>query len=248
MSDDDSDSNGGVRLNKYLASAGVGSRRACDALVLQGEVLVNGEPCLTPGYRVQPGDQVRASGKRIEPLRTESIVVHKPAGLVCTRSDENDRATIYELLPGRLHHLAHVGRLDMESEGLLIMSNDGELSQALTHPSHSIQKTYYVTTEHAFENSILTQLEKGVFTEVGKCRAVSVKRMSSRRLELVLNTGLKRQIRYMIQAVGHRVKRLIRIRIGDLNLDNLPPGKWRPLEKHERDALLALSLKSGRRK
>jgi pseudouridine synthase len=174
--------------------------------------------------------------------------VHKPAGLVCTRSDENGRPTIYELLPHRLHHLAHVGRLDMESEGLMIMSNDGELSQALTHPSHSIQKVYYVTTENAFENSILSQLEKGVFTEVGKCRAVSVKRMSSRRMELILNTGLKRQIRYMIQAVGHRVKRLIRIRIGDLNLDNLPPSKWRPLEKKERDALLALSAKASRRK
>ena len=248
MSDDSTDPNEGVRLNKFLASAGVGSRRACDALVLQGEVLVNGELCLTPGYRVQPDDQLRASGKRIEPLRVESIVVHKPAGLVCTRSDENGRPTIYELLPHRLHHLAHVGRLDMESEGLMIMSNDGELSQALTHPSHSIQKVYYVTTENAFENSILSQLEKGVFTEVGKCRAVSVKRMSSRRMELILNTGLKRQIRYMIQAVGHRVKRLIRIRIGDLNLDNLPPSKWRPLEKKERDALLALSAKASRRK
>lgn len=238
----------GIRLNKFLASAGVGSRRSCDALVQRGEVLVNGEPCLTPGYRVQPDDQIRASGKRIEPLRTESIVFHKPAGLVCSRQDENNRATIYELIPQRLHHLAHVGRLDKDSEGLLLLSNDGELSQALTHPSHSVNKVYHVTTENAFENSILSQLEKGVFTEVGKARAVSVKRISSRRMELVLNTGLKRQIRYMIQAVGHRVKRLVRVRIGELNLDNLRPGKWRPLEKTEREALLALSVKAGKRK
>ncbi len=239
----------GIRLNKYLASSGVGSRRACDALVLQGEVVVNGEPCLTPGYRVQPGDFVRAQGKRIEPLDVQSIVLHKPPGLVCTRHDENNRATIYELLPPRLHHLAHVGRLDLDSEGLLILSNDGELSQALTHPSHSILKLYQVTTENAFENSILSQLEKGVFTEVGKARAVSVKRLSSRRMEMVLNTGLKRQIRYMIQAVGHRVKRLVRIRIGGLTLDNLKPGKWRFLEKSERDALMALSeKKSGGRR
>ena len=239
----------GIRLNKYLASSGVGSRRACDALVLQGEVVVNGEPCLTPGYRVQPGDFVRAQGKRIEPLVVQSIVLHKPPGLVCSRHDENNRATIYELLPPRLHHLAHVGRLDLDSEGLLILSNDGELSQALTHPSHSILKLYQVTTENAFENSILSQLEKGVFTEVGKARAVSVKRLSSRRMEMVLNTGLKRQIRYMIQAVGHRVKRLVRIRIGGLNLDNLKPGKWRLLENSERDALMALSEKksSGRK-
>lgn len=234
----------GIRLNKYLASSGVGSRRACDALVQQGEVLVNGEPCLNPGYRVQPGDFVRAEGKRIESLNVQSIVLHKPPGLVCTRHDENNRATIYELLPPRLHHLAHVGRLDLDSEGLLILSNDGELSQALTHPSHSIKKIYQVTTENAFENSILSQLEKGVYTEVGKARAVSVKRLSSRRMEMVLNTGLKRQIRYMIQAVGHRVKRLVRIRIGDLTLDNLKPGKWRVLEKSERDALMALSGKN----
>lgn len=234
----------GIRLNKYLASAGVGSRRACDALVQQGEVVINGETCLNPGYRVQPGDFIRASGRRIEPLEVQSIVLHKPPGLVCTRSDEKNRATIYELLPPRLRHLAHVGRLDLESEGLLILSNDGELSQALTHPSHKIEKLYQVTTENAFENSILTQLEKGVFTEVGKTRAISVKRISSRRLEMVLNTGLKRQIRYMIQAVGHRVKRLVRLKIGDLTLDTLKPGKWRSLEKSERDALMALSGKT----
>ena len=233
----------GIRLNKYLASAGVGSRRGCDAIVQAGEVVINGEVCLNPGYRVQPGDFIRAQGKRIEPLEVQSIALHKPAGLVCTRHDENNRATIYELLPPRLHHLAHVGRLDLDSEGLLILSNDGELSQALTHPSHKVEKLYQVTTENSFENSILSQLEKGVFTEVGKARAVSVKRISSRRLEMVLNTGLKRQIRYMIQAVGHRVKRLVRIRIGDLTLDNLKPGKWRFLEKSEREALLALSEK-----
>ena len=239
----------GIRLNKYLASAGIGSRRACDAMVQQGEVVINGETCLSPGYRVQPGDFIKVNGRRIEPLEIQSIVLHKPAGLVCTRSDENNRATIYELLPPRLHHLAHVGRLDLDSEGLLILSNDGELTQALTHPSHKIEKLYQVTTENAFENSILNQLEKGVFTEVGKARAVSVKRISSRRLEMVLNTGLKRQIRYMIQAVGHRVKRLVRLKIGELTLDTLKPGKWRVLGKSERDVLMALSdKKRGSRK
>ena len=239
----------GIRLNKYLASAGVGSRRACDTMVQQGEVVINGETCLSPGYRVQPEDFIKVNGRRIEPLEIQSIVLHKPAGLVCTRSDENNRATIYELLPPRLHHLAHVGRIDLDSEGLLILSNDGELTQALTHPSHKIEKLYQVTTENAFENSILNQLEKGVFTEVGKARAVSVKRISSRRLEMVLNTGLKRQIRYMIQAVGHRVKRLVRLKIGELTLDTLKPGKWRILGKSEQDALMALSdKKRGSRK
>jgi len=231
----------GIRLNKYLASSGIGSRRGCDTLVQQGEVIVNGDVCLNPGYRVQPGDSVRASGKRIEPLLVQSIVLHKPPGLVCSRSDENGRATIYELLPPKMHHLMHVGRLDLDSEGLLILSNDGELSQALTHPKHSIEKVYHVTVQNAFENSILSQIKKGVHTEVGKARASSVKRLSSRRMEMTLKTGLKRQIRYMVQAVGHRVKRLVRIRIGDLNLDNLTPGKWRALEAIERESLLALT-------
>lgn len=231
----------GIRLNKYLASSGIGSRRGCDTLVQQGEVIVNGDVCLNPGYRVQPGDSVRASGKRIEPLLVQSIVLHKPPGLVCSRSDENGRATIYEVLPPKMHHLMHVGRLDLDSEGLLILSNDGELSQALTHPKHNIEKVYHVTVQNAFENSILSQFEKGVHTEVGKARASSVKRLSSRRMEMTLKTGLKRQIRYMVQAVGHRVKRLVRIRIGDLNLDNLAPGKWRALEASERESLLALA-------
>ncbi len=238
----------GIRLNKYLASCGLGSRRSCDVLVQSGEVTINGESCLNPGQRILPGDFVRVGGKRIEPLEIQSIVFHKPPGFVCTRKDENNRPTIYNLIPPRYHHLAHVGRLDLDSEGLLILSNDGELTQALTHPSHRVHKVYQVTTENAFENSILSQLEKGVFTEVGKARAVSVKRISPRRLEMVLDTGLKRQIRYMLQAVGHRVKRLVRLRVGDLTLGTLKPGKWRFLEKTERDALLAVvnSPKKGK--
>lgn len=229
----------GIRLNKFLASAGVGSRRACDQLILSGKVNVNGSSCLTPAYRVQPSDSIFAAGQHIKPLFLQSIVLHKPPGLVCTRKDENNRPTIYNLIPQRLHHLAHVGRLDLDSEGLLILSNDGELSQALTHPSKSIPKVYHVTTTNAFESSIIEQLEKGVFTEVGKARALSVKRLSPRRLEIVLNTGLKRQIRYMLLAVGHRVKKLVRIRIGNLALDDLKIGKWRFLEPHEREDLLS---------
>ncbi|MDA7630009.1 rRNA pseudouridine synthase [Akkermansiaceae bacterium] len=231
----------GIRLNKYLASCGVGSRRACDAMVLDGDVVVNGQACLTPAYRVQPGDQIRANGKRIEPLIVQSIVLHKPAGLVCTRSDERQRDTIYNLLPGRMQHLMHVGRLDRDSEGLIILSNDGELSQALTHPKHKIQKLYHVTLDAAFDNEILEKLENGVYLEEGKAKAHSVKRMSSRRIEIVLTTGMKRQIRYMIQAVHHRVKRLIRMKIGQLELGNLRPGKWRPLNPQERDDLIAIA-------
>ena len=230
----------GIRLNKYLASCGVGSRRSCDALVQEGEVLVNGEICLKPSYRVQPGDQVRASGKRLEPLRVQTIVFHKPPGLVCTRNDEHNRKTIYSLLPGRLQNLMHVGRLDRESEGLLLLSNDGELAQALTHPKHKVEKLYHVTLDQAFDNEIITQLEKGVFTEVGKAKADKVKRLSPRRLAMILTTGKKRQIRYMIQAVHHRVKRLVRLEVGPISLGDLKPGKWRPLSHQEREELMTI--------
>ncbi len=231
----------GVRLNKYLASCGVGSRRACDAMVLAGDVVVNGQSCIKPSYRVQPDDQIRANGKRIEPLSIQSIVLHKPAGLVCTRNDERHRETIYHLLPGRMQHLMHVGRLDLESEGLIILSNDGELSQALTHPKHKIPKVYHVTLDSSFENEIFDKLLKGVYTEEGKAKAHSVERISSRRLQIVLTTGMKRQIRYMMQAVYHRVKRLIRLQIGPLKLGSLRSGKWRPLADQEREDLLKMA-------
>jgi len=135
----------------------------------------------------------------------------------------------------------HVGRLDLDSEGLIILSNDGELSQALTHPKHKVSKVYHVTLDQAFDNEILPRLEKGVHTENSKAKAHSVKRLSSRRLEVVLTTGMKRQIRYMMQAVHHRVKRLIRLKIGSLELGDLKLGKWRPLTPQERDDLLAIA-------
>ena len=235
----------GVRLNKFLASCGVGSRRACDALVQEGQVLVNGEIELNPAYRVQPEDSVRAEGKTLTEKRLQTLVVHKPAGLVCSRFDEEGKPTVYSLLPGRFHHLAHVGRLDLDSEGLLLMSNDGELTQALTHPSHKIPKIYHVTLVSAFDNNILDQLKNGVYSQnLGfKLRADSVKRLSSRRIEIILTSGKKRQIREMIMGVGHRVNRLIRYEVGPLHLGDLPVGRWRVLEPSERQALVQASQK-----
>ena len=237
-------SESGTRLNKYLASCGVGSRRGCDVLIQGGHVIVNGEVLINPGYRVQPGDFVKMGNRVFEPLATTTIAFHKPAGLVCTRKDEGGKGTIYDAIPPRFHHLAHVGRLDMESEGLLILTNDGALAQALTHPGHQTEKLYHVTVDSAFENSILDQLLKGVYTQEGKARAVSVKRLSPRRIEIVLNTGIKRQIRYMMQAVGYRVKKLVRLRIGGLVLSDLKVAKHRVLKAED----IALLLQSGDQK
>ena len=135
----------GIRLNKYLASCAVGSRRNCDELIRTGRVEVNGAPCVNLGTRIAEGDHVRVDGKRMTPRDVLIVAFHKPRGYVCTREDELGRETIYTLLPENLRALHHVGRLDRDSEGLLILTNDGDLSQQLMHPSKSVEKEYLVT-------------------------------------------------------------------------------------------------------
>jgi len=242
MSDD------GTRLNKYLASCGVGSRRACDALVQEGRVEINGQPCLNPAERVQAGDFVRVDGKRVQAKRSETIVLHKPRGLVCSRDDERGRDTIYALLPGSLHHLHHVGRLDLDSEGLLVLTTDGRLSQDLLHPSKAVEKEYLVTANQPVADEHLDPFLSGIFTEEGKLVAKEIERLSPRRFRIVLTTGHKRQIRVMFQTLGYRVERLLRIRIGSLELEDLPPGKWRPLSAPEIDALFENPSRRKRQK
>jgi pseudouridine synthase len=225
--------NDGTRLNKYLAACGVGSRRACDELIQTGRVEVNGSPCLNLGTRIREGDHVRVDGRRVVRKSPVIIAFHKPRGLVCTRDDEMGRDTIYSILPASLHSLHHVGRLDRDSEGLLIMTNDGDLSQRLMHPSMSVEKEYLVTSNQAFENAHLDQFLEGVYTPEGKLRAKAIERLSSRRIKVVLDHGAKRQIRVMFDTLGYQVTRLLRVRIGQLWLGDLEPGQWAPLNAAE---------------
>lgn len=221
----------GTRLNKYLASCGVGSRRACDALVQDGHVEINGKPCLNPAQRVEPGDFVRVDGKRVQAKETNTVMFYKPRGYVCSREDELGRDTIYTILPPLLKHLHHVGRLDRDSEGLLILTNDGDLSQSLMHPSKLVEKEYLVTSNQPVLNEHLDLFVSGVFVEKVRMRAKEVQRLSSRRYRIVLETGLKRQIRMMFQTLGYKVEKLVRIRIGTLELADLPEGAWFPLDE-----------------
>ena len=234
MSDD------AVRLNKFLASCGVGSRRHCDALVQDGQVTVNGEPCTKPATRIGPNDTVRLNRKLVEPKLTTTILFHKPRGYVTTKNDEFGRETIYALLPPKYQHLNHVGRLDQDSEGLLVLTNDGDLAQRLAHPSKKAEKEYLVTLGSNFDNEILDQFLAGVHTPIGKARAKQVKRLSPRRIALVLETGLKRQIREMCKSLHLRVTKLVRVRIGCLMDLSLAPGRHRPLDPAE----IALLLKN----
>ncbi|MDH4444638.1 MAG: pseudouridine synthase [Akkermansiaceae bacterium] len=231
-------SNDGTRLNKYLASCAVGSRRACDELIKAGRVEVNGSPCLNMGTRISHGDHVKVDGKRVAPREVLIVAFHKPRGYVCTREDELGRETIYSLLPASLHSLHHVGRLDRDSEGLLILTNDGDLSQQLMHPSKSVEKEYLVTSNQAFENAHLDQFLEGIYTTEGRLKAKAIERLSPRRLKVVLDHGAKRQIRVMFESLGYQVTKLLRVRIGALWLGDLEPGAWAALNAVETQMLL----------
>lgn len=230
--------NSQVRLNKFLAAAGEGSRRACDELILQGRVEVNGEIVANPGIRVSPTDHVKIDGRRVSTHASIVVAFHKPRGLVCTRSDEHKRDTIYKALPPMLHSLHHTGRLDLDSEGLLILTNDGDLTQRLMHPKSGIEKEYLVTANQAFIPEDIAKLTKGIYTPDGKLVAKRADLLSPRRLKVILEHGAKRQIRVMLETLGYRVTRLLRVRIGNLWLGDLKPGEHARLAPGEIAMLL----------
>jgi len=228
----------GLRLNRYLALAGVASRRAADEIIAAGRVTLNGEVCRKPGARVGENDHVKVDARHIQPKRSTTVLLHKPPGLVCSNSDELGRKTVASLLPDSLRHLAHVGRLDRDSEGLLVLTNDGSLAFRLTHPSHRVEKEYVVSLDRAIDDYALARMVSGVHTPEGKLTAKATRRISARRIQVILDHGVKRQIRIMFAALGFEVVRLVRTRIGELRDDLLVPGQWRLLNAPEIEALL----------
>jgi 23S rRNA pseudouridine2605 synthase len=227
-----------MRLNRFLAAAGFGSRRSCEQLILSGEVTVNGRVCENLATEVAESDFVKYRGQRVLPEKPLYLLLHKPRGYLCTASDTHDRHTIFDLLPGQWPRLFHVGRLDRESEGLLILTNDGDLALHLTHPRYKIEKEYEVLLDRPYDGAKSTpRLLRGVNTEEGRARAESVRQISPGLIRIVLRQGLKRQIRHMLYKVGYEVKRLIRIRIGPLRLAELRAGEWRQLTAAEVKAL-----------
>jgi len=203
----------------------------------EGNIFVNNSRCENPATQIGPDDMVRVGRKNVSPRITEVILLNKPAGLVCTAQDELGRGTIYDILPPKLQHLKNVGRLDKDSEGLLVLTNDGDLALKLTHPAQKVEKEYVVTLNQAFPNEVMDQLIKGVHTPEGRAKAKAVRRISPRRVKVVLETGLKRQIRYMFDAVHLKVTKLVRIRIGMLEDTRLELGRWRHLDEAEIEAL-----------
>jgi len=226
-----------MRLNRFLAAAGIGSRRKCDELIATGRVTINGRVCTNFSAQPDERDHVKVDGKLVHLERTTTIALHKPAGFVSTRSDPNARDTIFDLLPPKFPRLFNVGRLDAQSEGLLLLTNDGDLAQQLTHPRFKIEKEYEVTLDRQWESVHAPKLLRGIFLEGQRAQMARIRSIRQTRLRVVLRQGINQQIRRMFFAVGYEVKRLVRVRIGNLRLGDLPRGQWRILSKSELDGL-----------
>ncbi|MEO8440325.1 MAG: pseudouridine synthase [Spartobacteria bacterium] len=222
-----------MRLNRFLAAAGLGSRRHCDELIAQGRVTVNGRPCTNFSTQVEESDHVKVGNRLVRPAETLTIVLHKPAGFVSTRRDPNATDTIYDLLPAKFSRLFNIGRLDAQTEGLLLLTSDGDLAQQLTHPRYKVEKEYEVTLDRRWDPKRGQKLLDGVFLDGKRARLARVQAVGPTRVRVVLQQGLNRQIRRMFYEVGYEVERLVRTRIGHLHLGDMPRGHWRPLTKSE---------------
>ena len=221
-----------MRLNRFLAAAGLGSRRGCEELIRTGRITINGTVCTDLATTVKDEDSVKVNGKLIHCDKALYVVLNKPPGYLCTAADERERRTIFDLMPKNWPRLFNVGRLDKESEGLLILTNDGDLALKLTHPRYKIDKEYEVILDRAFDIEKREKLLKGVYIDGVRAKAESIGRVAPNRLKIVLRQGIKRQIRLMFRTVGYEVKQLCRIRVGALRLD-VPCGQWRFLTAQE---------------
>ncbi|HXI85798.1 MAG TPA: pseudouridine synthase [Verrucomicrobiae bacterium] len=235
-----------VRLQKYLAEAGIASRRRCEQLIEAGQVSVNGRPSRVLGTKIDPArDSVTVDGKPVVLERKVYIALHKPVGCVCTNADTHGRKRAVDLLPGSLPRLYTVGRLDKDSEGLLFLTNDGTFSLRLTHPRYKMSKTYFVEVEGELKKAEIARLLRGVRSDGELLRAEKIFQVRAQvhgtELRLILSEGKKRQIRRMMAAVGHPVTRLVRLAVGPIELGNLATSQWRHLTHEEVDKLTQFS-------
>jgi 23S rRNA pseudouridine2605 synthase len=226
-----------MRLNAYLARAGVASRRGAEELIRAGRVRVNGEVAGLATF-VEPSDRVELDGRLLAPEPLVYVLLHKPAGVVTTASDPHGRPTVVELvdLPQRV---VPVGRLDADTTGALLLTNDGPLAHRLAHPRYEVDKVYEAQIEGEPDDEALRRLSEGVELDDGRTAPATVRRVGPSRLELTLHEGRKHQVKRMCEAVGHPVGRLHRSGYADLTLEGVPEGSWRELTAEEVAALRA---------
>lgn len=234
-----------MRLNKYIAAAGICSRRKADELIAAGNVKVNGTVCRQMGCQVEEGDRVQVNGRTIEAAEKKVYVaLNKPAGYVTTLSDEKDRATVADLVADIPQRLFPVGRLDAQTTGLLLMTNDGDLAQHLTHPGHEVYKTYVALVAGVMSDARLAKLRRGVdiggFVTSPAKATVLKQHPHSALVEISIREGKNRQVRRMFAAVGNRVQALERVAVGNIRLGHLKEGHWRKLSREEVEYLKSL--------
>lgn len=232
-----------VRLQKFLAEAGVASRRASEEIITAGRVTVNGTVVQELGTKVDPDhDRVQVDGRPIRVKRKVYLALNKPRGLVCSRNDEQGRPTIFDLLPKEWRHLHSVGRLDFNSEGLIFLTNDGDFSLHLTHPRYGVRKRYVAMIDGSVDAEMLRLFIRGVVYEGEKFKAEKARLVAGGQsksvVELELAEGKYREVRRLFESQGRTVKKLQRIQIGKIKLGELPPGKWRTLTDGEIKSLL----------
>jgi 23S rRNA pseudouridine2605 synthase len=234
-----------VRLAKYLAHCGVASRRKAEALVAAGRVSVRGEVVTDPARDVDARSKVAVDGEPVRPEAREVWAVHKPLDVVSTAREPGKRQAVVELVSSD-RRLYPVGRLDADSTGLILLSNDGELANRLTHPRYGVERTYRANLKRPVTDSQLKRLRKGIDLDDGPTRPARVRKLGSRAVELTIREGRNRQVRRMAAAVGNEVVALRRVGFGSLRLGRLPPGEARKLTKAEVDRLWKDSRSDGR--
>lgn len=226
------------RLQKVMAHAGIASRRKSEEFIRHGEVKVNGKLITEPGYKVDPEqDKILVRGEDISLETKVYILLNKPAGYISTVDDPQNRKTVLDIIPNISQRIYPVGRLDRDSRGLLLLTNDGDLTYKLTHPSHEIQKTYLVEIKDRIKQNKINKLEQGIELEDGLTSPAKAKILKSGDnnsiFTLTISEGRNRQVRRMCKKIGYRVIDLKRIRIGPLSLDEIPEGKYRYLSDKE---------------
>ena len=224
-----------MRLNAYLARAGVASRRKADDLIKAGRVLVNGEPGQLNTF-VEATDRVEVDGREVAKQKLAHLLLHKPAGVVTTAHDPQGRPTVVQLVPNE-PRVVPVGRLDADTTGALLLTNDGALAHRLAHPRYGVEKVYEVEVEGEPDDDVVRRLADGVQLEDGLTAPARARRLRRNRIELTLHEGRNRQVKRMLEAVGHRVTRLHRSAYAGLTLEGLEPGAWRELEPSEIERL-----------